>query len=58
MVEEYGQIGRRAAYLRRPVHTWSPLAPEILTHPIPTGFKLPNIESYDGTDELETQWLK
>ncbi|KAK8913731.1 hypothetical protein KSP39_PZI023973 [Platanthera zijinensis] len=51
LAEEYRQAGARDIHTRQPLCQGSPLAPQILYHPIPNGSKLPNIESFDGTDD-------
>ncbi|KAK8952336.1 hypothetical protein KSP39_PZI004501 [Platanthera zijinensis] len=54
IAEEYRRAGRRDFQAHRPLCQGSPLTPQILDHPIPHGFKLPNIETFDGTyDPLE-----
>ncbi|KAK8951022.1 hypothetical protein KSP39_PZI003144 [Platanthera zijinensis] len=51
VAEEYRQAARRDFHPHRPLCQGSPLAPQILDHPIPQGFKLPSIETFDGTDD-------
>ncbi|KAK8951667.1 hypothetical protein KSP39_PZI003232 [Platanthera zijinensis] len=51
IAEEYRQAARRDFHPHRPLCQGSPLAPQILDHPIPQGFKLPSIETFDGTDD-------
>ncbi|KAK8951451.1 hypothetical protein KSP39_PZI003208 [Platanthera zijinensis] len=51
IAEEYRKVGARDVRALRPLCQGSPLIPQILEHPIPNGFKLPSIETFDGTDD-------
>ncbi|KAK8942426.1 hypothetical protein KSP39_PZI008890 [Platanthera zijinensis] len=51
VAEECRQAARRDFHLHRPLYQGSPFIQQILDHPIPQGFKLPNIETFDGTDD-------
>ncbi|XP_020678315.1 uncharacterized protein LOC110096621 [Dendrobium catenatum] len=49
--EEFPRGNVRHALRQRNFQESSPLTEAIIQHPIPVGFKVPNVESYDGTTE-------
>ncbi|KAK8913989.1 hypothetical protein KSP39_PZI024103 [Platanthera zijinensis] len=56
VAEECRQAARRDFHPQRTLYQGSPLTQQILDHPIPPGFKLPSVETFDGTDDpLEHQ---